>query len=192
MGSDRERRQAELEGLQAMANASGGHMQVSAGPDLNEFTIHLHNVPAPVGTSESSFVIADQHELRIGLPDKFPEVMPVVSFKQPIFHPNCFTNGIYCHGRQWYPARRLDDLVAELNRNIQLQGDSAFNLASPANRDAARFYADSSKLASLRRRLRPVVISPVRRQAQATTTTGVRVVAKSTTPPQRTASIRRV
>jgi len=191
-----ERIKSEHERLQAMAAASNGHMQVELSRDMTKFTVTLRNVLAPTGASASRLAIGQHHVLQIRLPEAYPDRMPVISFGTPIFHPNCWTSGEYCHGNQWFPARGLDDLVAELVRNIQLIDGSAFNLHSPANSEARDYYAVAGNVAQLRRRMSPVLIAPVRlRQSTAAAShvsLTIRRVLGDDAQPLRPVSIRRV
>lgn len=171
-----ERCHEELEGLQALARNNPGRLTVSASADLREFRLQVRNLRAPVGTREGSFEIVPEHEVRLYLPPQYPDRMPVLSFGKAIFHPNCWESGTYCLGSRWYPARRLSEIVVDVLQDIQLMGPQAFNLQSPANRNAQQFYRQSDKVDALRRRLTPTPIMPVTAPANSTAARAIRVV----------------
>lgn len=156
-----ERRRTEWERLQRLAGRSQGHLEVRASsPDLSEFIIELHNIPAPVGSDEENLEITREHRLRLYLPPDFPVSMPVLTFERPLFHPNCWPDGTYCHGDQWFPARHLDELLINVVQDIQLWGPNAYNLESPANLAAHRCYRDEAWVRRLRDRIQPVPFPP--------------------------------
>ena len=64
-------------------------------------------------------------------------MMPELSWKTPIFHPNISASGIVClggYGTHWVPSLSLDELCIMLWDIIRYEN---FDVASPYNREAA-------------------------------------------------------
>lgn len=193
MSFQEERRRTEWERLRALAARCRGLMSVQASSDLNEFYIQLRGIPAPVGIREDDFTVAEEHNITIFLPPDFPDVMPVVAFERPIFHPNEWEDGTFCHGEQWYPARHLDELIIDVVHDIQLWTPDSFNLDSPANLAAHRYYLQH--LDEVRSRLRPVAFPPgngnIRRlSTDSRPRSGIRVTSQGMPEPATNGSIR--
>lgn len=190
-----QRRRTEWERLQALADRCQGHLKITASPDLNEFRIELHDIPAPVGATEADLQIVREHRLRLYLPPDFPQVMPVLAFERPLFHPNCWPDGTYCHGEQWFPARHLDELLIGVVQDIQLWGPDAYNLESPANLAAHRYYQDEQRVRSLRDRMGPIPFPPPAPGTRPPPSgNGIRIVRKgqaTPAPPSRIRVVRR-
>lgn len=90
------------------------------------------------GSSEVFF--REQHEVSIRLGAGYPRMMPEISWKTPIFHPNVSSNGIVClggYGTYWVPSLSLDELCIMLWDVVRYAN---FDVDSPYNREAA-FWA---------------------------------------------------
>jgi ubiquitin-protein ligase len=77
------------------------------------------------------------HEIHMRLGANYPRVMPELSWKTPIFHPNISASGFVClggYGTHWTPGVTLDELCCMLWDMIRYEN---FDVASPYNREAA-------------------------------------------------------
>src|SRR5437016_12822050 len=83
--------------------------------------------------------IRDQHEVHVRLGASYPRMMPELSWKTPIFHPNISGSGVVClggYGTYWVPSVNLDELCHMLWDMIRYQN---FDVNSPYNRQAANW-----------------------------------------------------
>lgn len=77
------------------------------------------------------------HEVRIHLSASYPRMMPDLSWKTPIFHPNVSSSGVVClggYGTHWAPSLQLDELTHMLWEMVRYAN---FDVKSPYNREAA-------------------------------------------------------
>ena len=84
-------------------------------------------------------LMRDQHEVAIRLGASYPRMMPELSWKTPIFHPNISGSGVVClggYGTYWVPSLNLDELCIMLWDMIRYQN---FDIESPYNREAAQW-----------------------------------------------------
>lgn len=87
-------------------------------------------VGAPVMTSE-------RHEVYLRLGAAYPRMMPELTWRSPIFHPNISASGVVClggYGTYWVPSLSLDELCTMLWDMIRYAN---YDPNSPYNRDAA-------------------------------------------------------
>lgn len=94
-----------------------------------------HAVDQPV-------VHQDVHEIHLRLGANYPRVMPELSWKTPIFHPNISASGFVClggYGTHWTPGVTLDELCCMLWDMIRYEN---YDIASPYNREAAGWVND--------------------------------------------------
>jgi len=94
-----------------------------------------HAVDQPV-------VQQDLHEIHMRLGANYPRVMPELSWKTPIFHPNISASGFVClggYGTHWTPGVKLDELCIMLWDMIRYEN---YDIASPYNREAAAWVND--------------------------------------------------
>ena len=94
-----------------------------------------HAVDQPV-------VSQDVHEIHLRLGANYPRVMPELSWKTPIFHPNISASGFVClggYGTHWTPGVTLDELCCMLWDMIRYEN---YDIASPYNREAAGWMND--------------------------------------------------
>lgn len=81
----------------------------------------------------------DEHEVIVELGAAYPRMMPTLTWRTPIFHPNISANGIVClggYGTHWVPSLTLSELCTMLWDIIRYKN---FNIESPYNRDAAEW-----------------------------------------------------
>lgn len=89
-------------------------------------------------------VLREHHEVRLELGSAYPRMMPTLSWRTPIFHPNISHNGVVCLGGYsnfWVPSLKLDELCVMLWDMIRYQN---FDIYSPYNREAALWVRDQS------------------------------------------------
>ncbi|MCE9528468.1 MAG: ubiquitin-conjugating enzyme E2 [Planctomycetales bacterium] len=85
----------------------------------------------------SNVQIHDRHEVHIKLGASYPRMMPEISWKTPIFHPNISASGVVClggYGTYWVPSLTLDELCTMLWDMIRFEN---YDEKSPYNREAA-------------------------------------------------------
>ncbi|HTN74322.1 MAG TPA: ubiquitin-conjugating enzyme E2 [Pirellulaceae bacterium] len=85
---------------------------------------------APVRTAE-------RHEVYLRLGAAYPRMMPELTWRSPIFHPNISASGVVClggYGTYWVPSLSLDELCTMLWDMIRFAN---YDPNSPYNRDAA-------------------------------------------------------
>lgn len=81
----------------------------------------------------------DEHEVIVDLGAAYPRMMPTLTWRTPIFHPNISANGIVClggYGTHWVPSLTLSELCTMLWDIIRFKN---FNIESPYNREAAEW-----------------------------------------------------
>jgi ubiquitin-protein ligase len=78
--------------------------------------------------------------VKIELPTRYPFEPPKISVTTPVWNPNIFPSGLICLGEKWIPTHNLALLVRRVLQILALEPE-IINLASPANADAAKWYA---------------------------------------------------
>ena len=89
----------------------------------------------PEGSSE--VLVRERHEVSIHLGAAYPRMMPELSWRTPIFHPNVSAGGVVClggYGTHWAPSLNLDELCTMLWNMVRYEN---FDVESPYNREAA-------------------------------------------------------
>ena len=89
--------------------------------------------------SQGEIAPRDEHEVVVELGAAYPRMMPTLTWRTPIFHPNISANGIVClggYGTHWVPSLTLSELCTMLWDIIRYKN---FNIESPYNRDAAEW-----------------------------------------------------
>ena len=92
--------------------------------------------------ADQPVVHQDMHEIHLRLGANYPRVMPELSWKTPIFHPNISASGFVClggYGTHWTPGVTLDELCCMLWDMIRYEN---YDIASPYNREAAAWVND--------------------------------------------------
>lgn len=85
----------------------------------------------------SPVLFADRHEVHLRLGAAYPRMMPELTWRSPIFHPNISASGVVClggYGTYWVPSLSLDELCTMLWDMIRYAN---YDPNSPYNRDAA-------------------------------------------------------
>ena len=102
--------------------------------------------------------IREHHEVAIQLGAAYPRMMPELSWKTPIFHPNISSSGVVClggYGTHWVPSLNLDELCTMLWDMVRYKN---YDIESPYNREAA-LWAKTQQTYQL-----PVDARPIRDQ----------------------------
>ncbi len=79
----------------------------------------------------------DRHEVYLRLGAAYPRMMPELTWRSPIFHPNISSSGVVClggYGTYWVPSLSLDELCTMLWDMIRFEN---YDPNSPYNREAA-------------------------------------------------------
>jgi hypothetical protein len=100
----------------------------------------------PAGTAD--VLLRDEHLVMVRLGANYPRMMPDLSWKSPIFHPNVSSSGFVClggYGTFWAPSLRLDELCVMLWDMIRYEN---YDVNSPYNREAA-FWAKTQRTYTL-------------------------------------------
>jgi hypothetical protein len=82
-------------------------------------------------------LVREYHEVAIQLGASYPRMMPELSWKTPIYHPNISGSGVVClggYGTHWVPSLNLDELCGMLWDMIRYEN---YDVESPYNREAA-------------------------------------------------------
>lgn len=94
------------------------------------------------GSHEVRF--CQRHEVMIRLGAAYPRMMPELTWRTPIFHPNISANGVVCLGgynTHWVPSLQLDELCTMLWDMIRYQN---LDVESPYNREAALWVKEQT------------------------------------------------
>lgn len=89
--------------------------------------------------------VRDEHVVHVQLGSSYPRMMPDLSWRTPMFHPNISAGGHVClggYGTHWVPSVQLDELCHMLWDMIRYAN---YDIKSPYNREAsqwARVQAD--------------------------------------------------
>lgn len=97
----------------------------------------------------------ESHEVSVQLGAAYPRLMPELTWRTPIFHPNISSSGVVClggYGTHWVPSLQLDRLCEMLWDMIRYQN---YDVDSPYNREAA-LWAKSQREYPLPCDLRPL------------------------------------
>ncbi len=110
----------------------------------------------------SDIRIRELHEVHIRLGAAYPRMMPELTWKSPIFHPNISLGGVVClggYGTYWVPSLALADLCTML---WDMARFANFDESSPYNREAAA-WAKAQKAFEL-----PIDARPLRNKLSGT------------------------
>lgn len=88
-------------------------------------------------TATGCVALAESHEVSVELGASYPRLMPQLTWRSPIFHPNISASGIVCLGgyaAHWVPSLHLAELARMLWDMVRYQN---YDVDSPYNREAA-------------------------------------------------------
>jgi len=86
------------------------------------------------------------HEVHVELGAAYPRLMPTLSWKTPIFHPNISAGGVVClggYGTHWVPSLSLAELCTMLWDMIRYAN---YDTESPYNREAAQWIREQKNI----------------------------------------------
>lgn len=109
------------------------------GSSADYYAVYFYGAGLKQATPQSRVELQPEHEIHIRLGAGYPRMMPELSWKSPIFHPNISASGVVClggYGTNWVPSLMLDDLCIMLWDMIRMEN---YDEHSPYNRDAARW-----------------------------------------------------
>jgi len=134
------RKTEDLEKLRALQARQPGLLQLLrvAGQPPSEIELNLI-----LPTARSANFPAErqgQPRVRIQLPQRYPFEEPLVSISSPIWNPNVYTSGRVCLGSRWTVTENLELLARRVMKIVALD-PLIVNVQSPANREAAAWYA---------------------------------------------------
>jgi hypothetical protein len=126
-----------LEQLQAESSILRfeSHAAFDGAPEA--YVIGFRGIGAYRPVVSADVLLRDQHEVTIRLGANYPRMMPELSWKSPIFHPNISSSGFVClggYGTFWAPSLHLDELCIMLWDMIRYEN---YDVNSPYNREAA-------------------------------------------------------
>lgn len=101
------------------------------------YLLRFHGLGLWRPEGKDTVLVRNVHEVSLGLGASYPRMMPELSWKTPIFHPNISGSGVVClggYGTYWVPSVNLDELCHMLWDMIRYQN---FDVNSPYNREAA-------------------------------------------------------
>jgi ubiquitin-protein ligase len=104
-------------------------------PDTYTLLFHGTGVWRPDVGSPVQF--SNRHEVYLRLGAAYPRMMPELTWRSPIFHPNISASVVVClggYGTYWVPSLALDELCTMLWDMIRYAN---YDPNSPYNRDAA-------------------------------------------------------
>jgi hypothetical protein len=104
-------------------------------PDTYTLLFHGTGVWRPDVGAPVQF--SSRHEVYLRLGAAYPRMMPELTWRSPIFHPNISASGVVClggYGTYWVPSLALDELCTMLWDMIRYAN---YDPNSPYNRDAA-------------------------------------------------------
>lgn len=104
-------------------------------PDAYLVRFRGHGLYRPANTLDVA--VREEHEVSIKLGAAYPRMMPELSWRTPIFHPNISASGVVClggYGTYWVPSLGLDELCEMLWDMLRYRN---FDVKSPYNREAA-------------------------------------------------------
>lgn len=125
--------------LEALAGESSIFQFTAYGspPETYLLKFHGRGLFKPEGSPGVAF--RDTHEVLVQLGASYPRMMPDLTWKTPIFHPNISASGHVClggYGTHWVPSVTLDTLCRMLWDMIRYAN---YDVMSPYNREAAQW-----------------------------------------------------
>lgn len=138
------RLEADLERLRQLEQAAAGRLRLQELPSASSqrLTVELHYATA--ATPRYPLERSERTLLSVALPSRYPFAPPVATIRTPIWHPNVYVSGIVCLGARWLPSEGLDLYLQRITRLVCFD-PLLVNTASPANREAAAWYAETRR-----------------------------------------------
>lgn len=114
------------------------------GPENYVLRFHGTGLWRPEGSID--VVPIFEHEVRVHLGASYPRMMPELTWKTPVFHPNISASGIVClggYGTHWAPSLQLDELAHMLWEMVRYAN---YDVNSPYNREAAYWVKSQTRI----------------------------------------------
>jgi hypothetical protein len=111
------------------------HLTIEGLPEAYVLRFRGKGAWRPTGAAD--IALREHHEVSVRLGANYPRMMPELSWKTPIFHPNISGSGFVClggYGTFWAPSLNLDELCVMLWDMVRYQN---YDVNSPYNREAA-------------------------------------------------------
>ena len=135
-----QRRKADLERVQRLADSSQGQLRVLTMPSATQSTLRLQVERPTAGDDAYPARVLASFRLAIELPARYPFDPPVARLEgTAVFHPNVFPSGVVCVGSKWHPGEGLDLYVTRVARLLCFDG-MLVNLNSIAQPVAGHWY----------------------------------------------------
>lgn len=117
---------------------------VGQGDPPESYLIRFHGKGFWRPAESQNIFIREHHEMTVNLGASYPRMMPELSWKTPIFHPNISGSGVVClggYGTHWVPSVNIDELCTMLWDMIRYAN---YDVDSPYNREAAAWAKTQS------------------------------------------------
>jgi len=119
-----------------------GMFEFEVSEDYRLYDIKLIGIETLVGTTEEDMRMSNYHEFSVKVPLNPKLENPNIKFKEPIFHPNWYSDGRICFGTQWVQGDKLSELVIDV---IKMMLFEIVNPRSPANSSANEWYLQNER-----------------------------------------------
>jgi len=131
------RLQNDLADMKQLPRLTGGRVQFVTEGDPPTRYVVTYAVKGVIRRPDGEVEVQDRFEVEFILPDEYPRSAPIVTTRQPIWHPNFWTNRKVCVDAEHFAAGQgMAELVIRVGEMIQYQ---QMNLADPANIEAAQW-----------------------------------------------------
>lgn len=137
MNSRQTRLIKDYEDMVKLREQSDGMFDFRVDKNYLHYVVTISKIETLVGTTEKKAVKQRRHVFTIDIPPEYPEVRPNVKFEKPVFHPNWYSSGRVCYGRQWAPVDKLSELVVD---TVKMMLFEIVAPGDPANGDANGWY----------------------------------------------------
>jgi ubiquitin-protein ligase len=114
----------------------------SRGTPADQYIVTFHGAGTCRREESQEVLIRHEHTIWINLTAAYPRMIPELSWRTPIFHPNVSASGVVCLGAyqtNWVPSLKLDELCLMLWDMIRYRN---YDSESPYNREAAMWARD--------------------------------------------------
>lgn len=141
--SPRDRRlKSDYEAMLRLQDESSIIRFSSRGTPADQYIVTFYGAGTCRREESQEVLIRQEHTIWINLTAAYPRMIPELSWRTPIFHPNVSASGVICLGAyqtNWVPSLKLDELCLMLWDMIRYQN---FDSESPYNREAAMWARD--------------------------------------------------
>lgn len=131
------RLRADRKALEQLKSESSVFDFAARGELPDTYTLIFHGRGVYRSEASAPVMPCDRHEVYLRLGAAYPRMMPELTWRSPIFHPNISASGVVClggYGTYWVPSLSLDELCTMLWDMIRYAN---YDPNSPYNRDAA-------------------------------------------------------